>query len=84
MKAILFLFSWCFFNSAIGADYVREKNWAEQILPSIVVGMPSYLQTAAGHSFLNLYTETPLAKAAVMVVHRRGIYPDGVKASATT
>lgn len=76
MKAVLLLFALSFATAAMGADYEREKRWAEEITPGIVVGDPIYLQTGDGRQFLNLYTEAAKAKAAVIVVHGRGIHPD--------
>jgi len=61
---------------AMGADYEREKRWADEITPGIITGDPVYLQTGNGHKFLNLYTEANKAKAAVIIVHGMGIHPD--------
>ncbi len=58
------------------ADYVREKKWADQITPGIVVGDPVYLQQKNGHNFLGLYTEADNARMGVVVVHGIGIHPD--------
>jgi hypothetical protein len=39
------------------ADYAREKKWAEEVVPGLVVGDPVYLQTPRGHhKFLALFT----------------------------
>jgi pimeloyl-ACP methyl ester carboxylesterase len=57
-------------------DYAREKKWADEILPGLVVGDPVYLKTASGVKFLSLYTEPANAKAAVLLVHGRGWHPD--------
>ena len=76
MKTIVFLFTLFFVPMAMSADYEREKHWADEIIPSLVIGNPVFLQTSHGRKFLNLYTETAQAKAAVIVVHGRGIHPD--------
>lgn len=76
MRSVLFLFSLFFVPLAMGADYEREKRWADELLPSLVIGNPVYLQTGNGRQFLNLYTEAAKAKAAAIVVHGRGIHPD--------
>ncbi len=76
MKAILTLFTVFFIPMALGADYEREKRWADEIVPGIIIGDPVYLQTGKGRKFLNLYTEAAKARAAVIVVHGRGIHPD--------
>jgi pimeloyl-ACP methyl ester carboxylesterase len=58
------------------ADYAREKKWAEEVLPGLVVGDPVYLQTPRGHhKFLTLFTPADTGKAAI-VVHGMGIHPD--------
>lgn len=61
---------------AYGADYVREKKWADEITPGIVVGDPVYLEGRAGHMFLTIYTEAPNAKAGLVIVHGMGVHPD--------
>lgn len=57
-------------------DYAREKNWANEITPSIVVGEPVYLKQKNGHKFLGIYTETANPRMGVIVVHGSGIHPD--------
>lgn len=61
---------------AQGADYVREKKWADEITPGIVVGDPVYLEEKTGHRFLTIYTEVPNAKAGLVIVHGMGVHPD--------
>lgn len=64
------------------ADYAREKKWADEITPGIVVGDPVYLELKSGlelkqgHKFLSLLTTAPDAKTALVVVHGLGIHPD--------
>ena len=58
------------------ADYAREKKWADEIVPGLVVGDPVYLQTPRGHhKFLTLFIPADTGKAAI-VVHGMGIHPD--------
>ena len=57
------------------ADYAREKRWADEIAPAIVVGDPVYLE-AAGRKFLAIYTPNPKPRAGVVVVHGMGLHPD--------
>src|SRR5580765_2874984 len=38
-------------------DYAREKRWADEITPGLVVGDAIYLQQKSGHKFLAIYTE---------------------------
>lgn len=59
-----------------GADYAREKKWADEITPGIVVGDPVYLELKQGHKFLTLFTEVKDAKKALIIVHGLGIHPD--------
>jgi len=59
-----------------GADYVREKKWADEITPGIVVGDPVYLEEKAGHKFLTIYTAAPNAQAGLVIVHGIGVHPD--------
>ncbi|MHB9103375.1 MAG: DUF3530 family protein [Sulfuricella sp.] len=72
VTALLVLFS----LSAFAADYAREKKWADEIAPGIVVGDPVYLELKQGHKFLTLLTEAKDAKAALVIVHGMGIHPD--------
>jgi hypothetical protein len=57
-------------------DYVREKRWAEEVLPGLVIGEPVWLELGNGHKFLNLYSEAKDAKVAVLLVHGIGVHPD--------
>ena len=76
----------CAFFSLIGfsyaieyeakADYDREKNWADQILPGIIVGDPIWIEQSNGHKFLGIYTEAEKPRGAVIVAHGRGWNPD--------
>lgn len=57
-------------------DYAREKKWADEVVPGLVVGDAVYLQTPRGHhKFLTLFTPADTGKAAI-VVHGMGIHPD--------
>ncbi len=60
---------------AWGADYAREKKWADEVTPAIVAGDPVYLEVR-NHKFLTLFTEAPNAKAALVIVHGLGVHPD--------
>lgn len=62
--------------SFAASDYAREKKWADEITPGIVVGDPVYIEQANGHKFLGIYTEAAGAKMALIVVHGIGIHPD--------
>lgn len=76
MRMTLMLCMAAFANLVLGADYEREKRWADEIVPGLVIGDPIYLKTGYGRRFLSLYTETANAKAAVIVIHGRGVHPD--------
>lgn len=76
MRFILTALLLSFALSASAADYAREKKWADEIAPGIVVGDPVFLELKQGHKFLTLYTEAAQPKAAVIVVHGLGVHPD--------
>jgi dienelactone hydrolase len=67
------------------SDYAREKRWADEIVPALMVGDAVWLQGARSHKFLALYTEarpvkpSPGAKAprpGVVLVHGMGVHPE--------
>jgi len=58
------------------ADYAREKRWADEITPAILVGDPVYLTLKSGRKFLAIYAPNPKTAAGVIVVHGRGVHPD--------
>jgi pimeloyl-ACP methyl ester carboxylesterase len=73
---LMVLFSWFAWADAGGADYAREKKWADEVVPGLVVGDPVYLQTPRGHhKFLTLFVPGKTGQA-VIVVHGMGIHPD--------
>lgn len=76
MRFILVLFLLCSQLAFAGADYAREKKWADEVVPGIVVGDAVYLELKQGHKFLTLLTEAKDAKVALVVVHGMGIHPD--------
>jgi pimeloyl-ACP methyl ester carboxylesterase len=63
-------------STALAADYGREKKWADEVVPGVVVGDAVYLEQANGHKFLTLYTAAKDPKAALIIVHGLGIHPD--------
>ena len=67
-------------QSASAQDYAREKRWADEIVPAVVVGDPVYLTQARGknpaHKFLALHADAPNAKTAIVLVHGVGVHPD--------
>ncbi|MDH5535796.1 MAG: alpha/beta hydrolase family protein [Betaproteobacteria bacterium] len=58
------------------ADYTREKRWADEITPTIIVGNPVNLSLASGRTFLAIYAPNEKAKSGVVVVHGLGVHPD--------
>lgn len=59
------------------ADYAREERWAQEIVPSLVVGDPVYLATSTRERVLAILTMPPGAAAGgVIVVHGLGVHPD--------
>ncbi len=58
------------------ADYAREKRWADEITPAILVGDPVQLVNPDGRSFLGIYAPNMKALAGVIVVHGLGVHPD--------
>jgi len=62
--------------SFAASDYAREKKWADEITPGIVVGDPVYIEQTNKHKFLGIYTEVPNARMGLIVVHGIGIHPD--------
>ncbi len=61
---------------AIDLDYERENRWAEQVLPSILVGDPLWIEQPNGHKFLAIYTEADNPRGAIIIGHGRGWNPD--------
>lgn len=74
LTALLMLFAGaaCFAQ----ADYAREKRWADEITPGVVVGEEVYLKYSAGQKFLALYTAASQPRVAVILVHGLGRHPD--------
>lgn len=58
------------------ADYAREKRWADEITPAILVGDPVQFELKSGHKFLAIYAPNAKAAAGVIVVHGQGVHPD--------
>ena len=54
------------------SDPGREKRWADQIVPNLVVGDAVYLQLADGTRFLGLLTVPERPRGAVLLLHHTG------------
>lgn len=74
--SVLALIAIAMSSSVLAQDYAREKRWADEVVPAVVVGEPLWLSLAGGHKFLNLLAETNNAKAAIVLVHGVGAHPD--------
>ncbi len=61
---------------ALAQDYEREKRWADEIVPGIVVGDAEWLDGPGGRKFLGLYAEADKARGAIILVHGVGVHPD--------
>ena len=70
--------------AAQAQDYEREKRWAAEVVPAIVVGDAVQIKASSGREFLALYTDgkpgtsatTGAAKPALVLVHGVGVHPD--------
>lgn len=71
---LLFVLIYC--KKTIAQDYAREKRWADQILPTLMIGDAVWLEQKNGHRFLTLYTAVKNAKTALIIAHGRGWSPD--------
>ena len=79
-----FLLALAFWALALGTlglparaqDYAREKRWADDIVPTLVVGNAEWLTQKNGHRFLALYTEAAQPRGAILLAHGRGWSPD--------
>ena len=76
MRALIALVFLCLSGLAWAQDYEREQRWADQILPSLMIGDAVWLEQKEGHKFLGLYTEAKVARGAVIIAHGRGWSPD--------
>lgn len=58
-------------------DDAREERWAQEIVPSIVVGDAVWLNTRARARVLAILTMPPgVSKGGVVVIHGLGVHPD--------
>lgn len=60
---------------ALAQDYEREKRWAAEIVPNIVVGEAVQIPLAS-RTFLGIYTQVKSAKISILLVHGVGVHPD--------
>lgn len=57
------------------SDLAREKRWADQVLPSLVVGDALWLESG-GVKFLSLFAAPDKPRGAVLLLHGAGLHPD--------
>ena len=63
--------------AAQAADYAREERWAQEVVPSLVVGDAVYLATPARARVLAILTHPPgTAAGGIVIVHGLGVHPD--------
>lgn len=70
--------------AAHAQDYEREKRWAAEVTPTLVVGDAVQIKAASGRAFLGIYTEgkptspaaAGAARPALVLVHGVGVNPD--------
>ena len=58
------------------SNYAREKRWAEEIVPSLVVGEAVWLEAPRTEKFLGIHTEVKNGKGAIVLAHGLGVHPD--------
>jgi alpha/beta superfamily hydrolase len=64
-------------RAALAADYAREERWAQEVVPSLVVGDAMYLATPTRAKVLAVLTlPAGPPKGGVIVVHGLGVHPD--------
>ncbi len=63
---------------AAAQDYERERRWAAEVVPGLVVGDAVRLKLPGGRDFLGITTEpqTKPARGAILLLHGMGVHPD--------
>ncbi|HLX81082.1 MAG TPA: DUF3530 family protein [Burkholderiales bacterium] len=75
MRLLLLVFLFAAFGAA-AQDYGRERRWAAEVVPNLVVGDAVQLKLPSGREFLGLYVENKTARNALLLVHGIGVHPD--------
>ena len=75
MRLLALVFALAAATQALAQDYEREKRWAAEVVPNIVVGDPVYLKTPSGREFLGIYTQGK-SSTSILLVHGVGVHPD--------
>ena len=73
----LFVLAGALANTGLAADYAREERWAQEVVPSLVVGAAVYLTTPTRPRVLAIITVPPgESRGGIVVVHGLGVHPD--------
>ncbi len=70
------LFALCLAVAAQAQDLAREKRWADEVVPGLVVGDAVMLKGAEDREFLGIFTEGRRDRPALVIVHGIGVHPD--------
>ena len=77
MRVWVLLFSIILLSDrSFAQDYEREKRWAAEVVPNLVVGDAVQLKMPSGREFLGIYVQSKAAKNAILLVHGLGVHPD--------
>ena len=63
-------------DATLTSDYAREKRWADEVVPGLLVGDPVFIKAATGKEFLALHAEAKNPRGAVVIVQGLGMHPD--------
>jgi alpha/beta superfamily hydrolase len=75
VRVLAFVLLFAAFGAA-AQDYGREKRWAAEVVPNLVVGEAVQLKLPSGREFLGIHVENKTAKNAILLVHGLGVHPD--------
>ena len=62
--------------ATITPDYAREKRWADEVVPGLVVGEAVGIETASRRRFLGILAPLQKSRGAVLLMHGSGVHPD--------
>ena len=66
---------WLLATAAAAQDYEREKRWAAEVVPNLVVGEAVQIPLSS-RTFLGIHTEAKTSKPSILLVHGVGVHPD--------
>jgi predicted alpha/beta-hydrolase family hydrolase len=77
MKVWVFAIASIFLVSkALSQDYEREKRWAAEVVPNLVVGDAVPFEVAFGSRVSGSFHRETAGKTAIVLVHGLGVHPD--------